>query len=435
MAHTSSAGLEVSKMNSMGTKSKSTMVERIEYDPYEMPGPYDDDDVHRTHSGRRRSSVNAMPTVSAQFIKRDLHGSFLDGRTVMQSYIYMFLKSPWTTNSLAAITMFDAYLSCVDIDRGAASLPPIAWVSVTTQLCLVLYTVEWLSWLFVRGRRIVKDLMLMMELLIILCGYGELILALTVESVADSIVAFRMLRIARTLRLLKLFRRVGYFKELRKVLTMATTCLRTLLWSFLFCFVVMTFWSMLLVDLVQPLIVDLHESSSTFADCEECVRMSSSVMMANLLLFKTVIAGDSWGLIAVPVIEAHPATAIIFVGSLLTLVFGVLNLIVAVVVDTFAETRQRDVLGMAEELETDFEEDRRLLQRIFDRVDTQGSGQLSLEDLFTAAQEDPELQSRLRVMDIDEADLQQLFEMIDVDGSGTVEKSEFIEPLSRWVHA
>ena len=50
-----------------------------------------------------------------------------------------------------------------------------------------------------------------------------------------------------------------------------------------------------------------------------------------MLLFKTVIAGDGWGEIAVPVIEQYPATAVIFMGSLLTLVFGVLNLIVAVV--------------------------------------------------------------------------------------------------------
>lgn len=58
---------------------------------------------------------------------------------------------------------------------------------------------------------------------------------------------------------------------------------------------------------------------------------SPQVMEANLLLFKTVIAGDSWGEIAVPVIEQYPATAVIFMGSLLTLVFGVLNFIVAVV--------------------------------------------------------------------------------------------------------
>ena len=53
-------------------------------------------------------------------------------------------------------------------------------------------------------------------------------------------------------------------------------------------------------------------------------------MDANLLLFKTVIAGDSWGKIAVPFIQYRPWTAVIFCGSLMTTVFGVLNMVVAV---------------------------------------------------------------------------------------------------------
>lgn len=63
-------------------------------------------------------------------------------------------------------------------------------------------------------------------------------------------------------------------------------------------------------------------------------------MHANLLLFKTVIAGDGWGEIAVPVIHEHPGTAFIFVGSLLTLVFGVLNLIVPWLGRTQKRTRE-----------------------------------------------------------------------------------------------
>ena len=65
--------------------------------------------------------------------------------------------------------------------------------------------------------------------------------------------------------------------------------------------------------------------------CTDLTGATATVMDANLLLFKTVIAGDSWGELAVPIIQKHPATAIIFVGSQLTLVFGVVNLIVAVV--------------------------------------------------------------------------------------------------------
>jgi len=56
-----------------------------------------------------------------------------------------------------------------------------------------------------------------------------------------------------------------------------------------------------------------------------------SVLNANLLIFKTVVAGDSWGDVAVPLIEHDPWVATgIFVGSHLTIVFGVLNLVVAV---------------------------------------------------------------------------------------------------------
>ena len=105
----------------------------------------------------------------------------------------------------------------------------------------------------------------------------------------------------------------------------------------------------------------------------------SEVMSANLLIFKTVIAGDSWGEVAVPMIREFPLALVIFMGLLspilrssalawpivtvpprmaalralagshLTIVFGVLNLVVAVVVDTFAEQRTKDVTNMAME--------------------------------------------------------------------------------------
>ncbi|CAK9107746.1 Calcium-dependent protein kinase 1 (PfCDPK1) [Durusdinium trenchii] len=157
-------------------------------------------------------------------------------------------------------------------------------------------------------------------------------------------------------------------------------------------------------------------------------------MHANLLLFKTVIAGDSWGQIAVPLIQETTVRDRPEVGSLLTLVFGVVNLIVAVVVDTFADARQNDVQNLAEEMEDEIEHDRKALSKLFQRIDKDGSGQLTLRELIEGARHDKAFQSRLRVMDIDEHDLEQLFHMIDLDESGTIEISEFIGPLSRWAH-
>ena len=72
--------------------------------------------------------------------------------------------------------------------------------------------------------------------------------------------------------------------------------------------------SLVLEDFSAPLcavdVQDMYRARGTFSDCEQCRRAMSSVMDANLLLFKTVIAGDS-----VPAIQEHPETAVIFVGS------------------------------------------------------------------------------------------------------------------------
>ena len=54
-------------------------------------------------------------------------------------------------------------------------------------------------------------------------------------------------------------------------------------------------------------------------------------MNANLWLFQSVVAGDNWGSVAMPLIQEHPWTVLMF--SLLTLVYAVLNCIVAVVVE------------------------------------------------------------------------------------------------------
>jgi len=346
---------------------------------------------------------------------------------------------------------------------------------------------------FAQGWNAMKDWVFVLDLGVIACGFTEIIMDFFIPEgeLADRIGILRLLRLGRVIRLLQLLRKTRALRELQKLVTMMSTCLKALAWSFIFCFVVMTIWAMLIVELVNPLIQEMHSNSTTFADCPQCPRATRSVMDANLLLFKTVIAGDSWGTIAVPVIEAYPATAIIWVGSLLTLVFGVLNLIVAVVdagsvvakcwevpaqedqwlaprkqvrpnhvvlssstpiqiqdqwlaprkqvrpnhvvVDTFADARDRDILNLAEEMEQDMEADKRFLQMVFNRIDVDKTGQLTLDQLVEGARTDTEFQSRLRVMDIDEMDLVQLFEMIDIDNSGSIEQNEFIRPLSRWV--
>ena len=346
-----------------------------------------------------------------------------------------FMQSPYLANAMALIVLVDALCTCADIDAKAARKEPSDFVVITGDMCLAVYTLEALLLLCLFGIRVLRDWMTLMDISIVACGWAEA--ALEIFGVGDSLFRLgivRALRLVRIFRLIRLVRRIRAFRELHKLVMMMSTCMKTLAWSFLLCFVVMTVWAMLMVEIVHPTVRDMQKETGFFDNCPWCQTATSSVMDANLLLFKTVVAGDSWGEIAVPVIQKNPATLFIFVGSLLTLVFGVLNVIVAVVVDTFADARQRDVQNLADELDDDILADKKDLQKIFDRIDVDGSGQLTLEELIAGARSDPMFQSRLRVMDIDENDLTQLFGMIDSDGSGTIEVAEFLGPLSRWAH-
>ncbi|OLP82318.1 hypothetical protein AK812_SmicGene37037 [Symbiodinium microadriaticum] len=53
-----------------------------------------------------------------------------------------FLKHPITGNCLGLLTLFDAYLSCADIDRRAAGIPEPLWLSLSMDICLLACTVE-----------------------------------------------------------------------------------------------------------------------------------------------------------------------------------------------------------------------------------------------------------------------------------------------------
>ena len=232
---------------------------------------------------------------------------------------------------MAFVVLVDAVCTWVDIDARAAATTPEPFFVFFSDFSLGLYTVEVFLLLISKGAcGVLHDWMALLDITIVGCGYLEILMNAFASDLVANLSVMRALRLARIFRLLRLFRRIRALRELQKLVTMMATCLRTLAWSFLLCFVVMTIWAMLMVEVVNPIVREMAEDpQSIIADCEYCKVSTSSVIEANLLLFKTVIAGDSWGEVAVPVIQRNPETAVLFVGSLLTLVFGVLNIIVA----------------------------------------------------------------------------------------------------------
>ncbi|CAK9063443.1 unnamed protein product [Durusdinium trenchii] len=328
-----------------------------------------------------------------------------------------WVKSRPCQSFLALVLLLDGLAACVMIDHRAASMTPSpAWVMLS-HFCWLVYCGELLLYICLEGFSILRDHLFLFA--VVISGLVELVL-----SAALPHEWLRLFEVVRLLRLLRVFWKLP-IPELQNLVKKITFCVKQLMVSFAMCFGVMTLWSMLLVEMVNPLVKQLQDLGA-FSDCHRCQRAVSSVMDANLFLFQTVIVGDDWGELAVPLIQTYPATACIFVGSFLTIVFGVLNLIMALVVHSFQDNDRA----------SEVEADRRTLANLFAHLETDQSGQsqVALPQLLSFAQQNPTVQRWLSERDLDDSDLQMLFEMIDWDGRGAIEASDFVSCLSCFAH-
>eukprot|EP00929_Paragymnodinium_shiwhaense_P036499 TRINITY_DN19557_c0_g1_i2.p1 TRINITY_DN19557_c0_g1~~TRINITY_DN19557_c0_g1_i2.p1 ORF type:complete len:492 (-),score=87.48 TRINITY_DN19557_c0_g1_i2:557-2032(-) len=301
--------------------------------------------------------------------------------------------------------------------------------------CLVAYTVDLSIRAFADGYRLFKRGPALMDLVIICTSIVELVLDfMKAADVGSSLLLIRMIRLVRLLRLMRVVKLFAGMKELRKLTQMIATCAKTMFWSFLMSFLVMTMWAVAAVELIQPVAQRLDEEGA-WHSCERCPRAFESVMSANLTFFQTIMAGDGWGIIAIPIIEAAPHTAFVFCGVLLSLVYGMMQLINAVVVDTFADLRNKDVEVLADEMDQGEIEEKAFLQQLFHKIDEDHSGCISFNELVAAAHTIREFQHWLRVVDIDAGDLARLYEILDADGSGAIDVNEFIDVLYRLKNA
>eukprot|EP00445_Apocalathium_hangoei_P064608 CAMPEP_0204119168 /NCGR_PEP_ID=MMETSP0361-20130328/6955_1 /ASSEMBLY_ACC=CAM_ASM_000343 /TAXON_ID=268821 /ORGANISM="Scrippsiella Hangoei, Strain SHTV-5" /LENGTH=690 /DNA_ID=CAMNT_0051070275 /DNA_START=95 /DNA_END=2167 /DNA_ORIENTATION=+ len=354
--------------------------------------------------------------------------------TAQQKVVQKVMNNHWTETVLGGVITLNFFLILSETDsrarypgRGIETRP--RWLVVLEWVCLAIFCTELALRIFADGRKFHRKRWNVLDAVIVAIGVSDLILSLTgIETGSLSI--FRVLRLCRLLRLLRVLRLFTVLKELQRLIQMMGGCFKTLFWSSMLLFLIMTIWAVIAVELINPTVQQIADEGG-WQDCERCPRSFASVFMADVTLFQTVVAGDSWGYIAVPVIEKNPATAIIFIGALMTLVFGVLNLIVAVIVDVFAQRRDRDVFALATEMEEEERDQKAVLGRIFKRIDADGGGSISYDELVRGACKEPEFQRWLRVMDIDSRDLEQLFSIVDEDGSGEIDPAEFIEAMYR----
>jgi hypothetical protein len=189
-------------------------------------------------------------------------------------------------------------------------------------------------------------------------------------------------------------------------------------------------WLVVLAIVAVQIIHPINEEISAeglYDGCERCSRAYSSVSNTLVTFTQTLIAGDSWGQSAILVIERQPFTYVYFIMALATVACGIMNLMLAAIVDAAAEARKKSTHELAREKEKELRQASEYLVDLCKALDTDESGCLTVEELKKGMTENQEFADTMAVMDINPADIDIVFKVLDEDGSGDVDYNEFAD--------
>jgi len=303
-------------------------------------------------------------------------------------------------------------------DCPTAGGQQLKWLYPTNMAMLILYSVEALLRLFVERMGFFRSRWNCLDFIIVFLGWLNVILS----SVMNSKFAFlRFFRIARLLRVLRIF---IAFRELYLLITGLWGAMKTIAWGGLMLFSMLTLWSIVVVDFIHP-----WNTMINYEDCDRCHSGFQSVMESSLTLFQQIVAGDSWGQISVPLILERPWTAFILISIMMTISIGLMNLILAVIVERAAEARTKDIENRLKEKEQEQAKQKSKLLSLCKDMDSDGNGTLSLEEFLFAYENAVDFRTALELMDIQREELKSVFKIVDTDGSGDVSYMEFCDQL------
>lgn len=206
-----------------------------------------------------------------------------------------------------------------------------------SKMFFVSYTLDLLSRLFVYRIKYWASLMNWFDAFIV---SSDLIL-LTFESVIGDVPSLAILRGLRMLRIIRVIRNAVAFRELYLMMMGIISAVRAIAFGTVLIVIVLILWSMLAVELLQADNLRLSREG-LHGDCARCSKAFATVGDAMLTLTQSIIAGDSWGLIAIPLLETSATAHFIIFGAFISLNLGLMNVVAAVIVDRQAQARLDD---------------------------------------------------------------------------------------------
>jgi len=351
---------------------------------------------------------------------------------VIRRTLYKIVSNPIFEGVCGVIILINMCLVVLETDAGVDDGLPDAWVVMSTNVLLGIYTTELVTKMFVYRLAFFSEMWNVLDFLIV----GVDLVFIFIAFVVDGLPNLSVLRIFRLVRLARAFKAAKSLHELHSLLRACACALKAIFWGMVMMGLTLTVWGILAVQLIHPVNKEVAETKPhLYKDCDRCPRAFSTVFDSVVTIWKQIVAGDSWGQLCEPIIEHEAWTFIFFVLVLVTVALTMLNCILAVVVEAGAAAAAADEHDKAIQQEKVVTRAEEKLVGLCHELDADDSGSLSIEEFLTGFQENDDFRECLEVMHVTEDDMFMIFNICDEDDSGDVDYKEFVDQLRRIKHS
>lgn len=244
----------------------------------------------------------------------------------------------------------------------------------------------------------------------------------------------RTVRLMRMLRTLRIFRSLRVFGTFRKMVFALSTSMHTLFWSFFLLGLVIYTFAIWFTAAVSDCMLErvggcqIHDEQKV----RDLHHKFGTVASSMFTLYQSIAEGHHWSYAAELLMEIDPWMLVLFLFYIQLAIFGVLNIVEAVFVESaiLSTSRCKELL-----MEEKMEEKENLISQmrdIFKVMDMDGSGSVSLEELTEFLSDEAlQLDSYLEALDLNANDTNTLFKLLDWDDSGAIDIDEFCDGCMR----
>lgn len=295
------------------------------------------------------------------------------------------------------------------------------WLQAVDYVFAAVYIAEFCLRLYTYGIPVLRSNWVKFDLFLILSSMLDIALkqVATVSEVLTQILLVRILRLARLARAVRL---MVQFRVLWQLVQGLLHSVSTLLWTFLMVMILVYGFAIVGIETIHvdlslpldhPYNLAVTENFESFSD-------------AMLTLFQCFTL-DSAGQVYRPLITHNPVLIAYFMTVILVMAVSLMNLVTAVMVNSALDqaSEDKDVKRAYEAVQK-----RKQLEQLkvmFLELDSDGSGELTLEELKGAPEE---VREQLKEVAGTE-DIEGLFQMLDYDGGGSLDTDEFCEGVLR----